>query len=68
MPDNGEVNETFGVYRNVCCGSEIIIREGATFPDCPNHPKLSTIWKGIEVGGDVVVIEKKSKQKSESAA
>ena len=43
MPDNGEINERFGVYKSVCCGREIIIREGATFPDCPNHPKLGTL-------------------------
>jgi hypothetical protein len=49
MPNNGDVNKSFGVYRNVCCGREIVIREGGTFPDCPNHPKLSTIWKPAEV-------------------
>ena len=45
VPWNGDINERFGVYRNVCCGLEIAIAEGAKFPDCPNHPKLTTKWK-----------------------
>jgi len=49
MPQNGEVNHRFGVYRNVCCGQEIMIRQGATFPDCKKHPKLTTIWKPVDV-------------------
>lgn len=47
MPSNGEINDRFGVYKNVCCGEEIVIPAGKEFPDCPNHPKLSTIWKPI---------------------
>ena len=45
MRKNGEMNHRFGVYRNVCCGEEIVVPEGTAFPDCPNHPKLTTIWK-----------------------
>jgi hypothetical protein len=60
MPQHGDKNLHFGVYRSVCCGSEIIIREGATFPDCPAHPNLSTVWKEIdsEKHQDVIVIRK----------
>jgi len=62
MPQNGEKNDRFGVYRNLCCGREIIIRDGATFPDCANHPKLTTTWKQIEVEvEEVIVVRKKSK-------
>lgn len=69
MPNNGDLNSIFGVYRNVCCGREIIIREGAAFPDCVNHPNLSTVWKQIEVDvADVIVIDKKSKNKSQRVA
>jgi len=69
MPSNGEMNSKFGVYRNVCCGREIIIREGATFPDCANHPKLSTVWKTLEVEiADVIVIDNKRKNKSDCVA
>jgi hypothetical protein len=47
MPQNAEINTKFGVYRSVCCGAEIVINAGATFPDCPTHPKLTTIWKPV---------------------
>lgn len=47
MPANGEINNEFGVYRSLCCGLEIVLTAGATFPDCPNHPKLPTVWKSI---------------------
>ena len=45
MPANGEISKKFGVYKNLCCGAEIVIAEGAAFPDCPNHPRLTTVWK-----------------------
>jgi len=45
MPKNGETNNTLGLYKNVCCGEEIVVPDGDLFPDCPNHPNLSTIWK-----------------------
>ncbi len=48
MPNNGEANKNFGVYINLCCGVEIFIAEGTVFPDCPNHPRLTTIWKPIQ--------------------
>jgi len=47
MPSNGEINAKFGVYKALCCGVEIAISEGAEFPDCPNHPRLTTKWKPI---------------------
>jgi hypothetical protein len=49
MPQNGDVNKRFGLYRNLCCGQEVIIREGGTFPDCKNHPKLTTVWKSVDL-------------------
>lgn len=52
MPSNGEMNTKFGVYRNLCCGGEIVLSEGMTFPDCSNHPNLSTVWKPV---GDEVI-------------
>jgi len=33
------------VYKAVCCGAEIVISQGATFPDCPNHARRITIWQ-----------------------
>ena len=47
MPLNGEANRKLGLYKSVCCGTEIVIRAGSTFPDCPNHPNLITIWEPI---------------------
>ena len=44
MPRNGEINIKFGVYKAVCCGNEIVINAGSTFPDCPKHPKRMTEW------------------------
>ena len=57
MPMNGEINETFGIYRSLCCDAEIVIPNGVVFPDCPNHPKLSTVWRSI--------VEEKSRHISE---
>jgi hypothetical protein len=45
VPQNGDICKRLGVYKSLCCGSEIIINAGSVFPDCPNHPKLTTIWK-----------------------
>ena len=47
MPQNGEINTKFGVYKTLCCGFEIAISEGAEFPDCPNHARLTTEWKPL---------------------
>jgi hypothetical protein len=47
MPRNGEINEKFGVYRNLCCGSEIVLAERLEFPDCKNHINLITEWKPV---------------------
>jgi hypothetical protein len=47
MPRNGEINTSFGVYKNLCCGMEIIIPAGVIFPDCATHIHLITEWKNI---------------------
>ena len=47
MPQAGQVNTQFGVYKCLCCGAEIVLNAGSTFPDCPNHPKLTTIWRPV---------------------
>jgi hypothetical protein len=48
MPNNGEMNFTSGVYRNLCCGTEIVIPAGWPFPDCAKHVGLNTHWKLVE--------------------
>jgi hypothetical protein len=64
MPENGEINKKFGVYKNVCCGYEVVIAESMEFPDCPHHPKLTTIWKPINT--DIIILPPK-KPRSEAA-
>jgi hypothetical protein len=66
MPNNGEINERFGLYKSLCCGREVIVRQGEPFPDCPNHPRLSTIWKPVG-SEDSPVLEKKKKSTSDPA-
>jgi hypothetical protein len=47
MPMNGEINTDFGVYKSLCCEAEIVIPSGAAFPDCPNHSRLTTVWRSL---------------------
>jgi hypothetical protein len=49
MPQNGDINKTLGVYKSLCCGAEITIRAGAKFPECENHPEVTTVWQPIDV-------------------
>jgi hypothetical protein len=44
---SGDKNLSFGIYQNVCCGREIAISKGATFPECPKHRHLPTEWIAI---------------------
>ena len=67
MPHNGQVNEKFGVYKSACCHSEIVISPGATFPQCPNHPRLTTIWKLLSEE-DMTQLTDKKKSESKPAA
>jgi hypothetical protein len=51
MPQYGEINKEFGIFRNRCCGAEIVLGSGIPFPDCPEHSsKLPTEWELIESG------------------
>ena len=68
MAKNGEVNTTFGIYRTLCCGQEIAIIVGATFPDCPNHTKLPTEWKLMIQSDGVINLSELSRKKPKSAA
>ena len=46
MFSTGNKNFQFGIYQAVCCGYEIVLIDGAVFPDCPDH-KRPTEWKLI---------------------
>ena len=52
MPQNGDINEKFGIYKSVCCDVAIVISEGVTFPDCPKHINLATEWKMLTLTDD----------------
>jgi hypothetical protein len=64
VPETGEVNQKFGVYKSVCCGYEIVITKGALFPKCPDHP-YTTIW---ELLPDEDMTQIDGRKKSEPAA
>jgi len=68
MATNGEVNTKFGIYRTVCCGQEIVITVGATFPDCPRHPRLTTEWKPVIESEEVISLTEISAKKRTLAA
>jgi len=65
MPQNGEVNDRFGVYKSLCCDRQILLREGMNFPDCPNHRKLTTVWKMVKT--DVIELRPVKRSKSKPA-
>jgi len=48
VPKNGEQNQKLEIYRSQCCDAEIFISESSTFPHCPNHPRLPTIWQPLD--------------------
>jgi hypothetical protein len=68
VPQTGEKNTLFGVFKSACCGAEIVITSGAEFPPCPNHLDRITTWIPIEVGPDNVIVLNKKKSKAEPAA
>ena len=60
VPQNGETSQKCGVYKGDCCWAEIVINVGSIFPDCPNHPKFTTMWKPVVDGKISRVTGKKS--------
>ena len=67
VPKTGDINKQFGVYSNVCCGYEIIIREGASFPNCPDHRKSETTWNFVETEKIQQIIIRKQSQSNPAA-
>jgi len=49
VPESGEKSKSFGVFKNACCGREIVISVGAEFPPCPMHANRVAEWTQIEV-------------------
>jgi len=58
----GNKNPQFGIYKAVCCGYEIVVTEGARFPDCPEH-KRSARWELV-----AAINRGRTKKKSDSEA
>jgi hypothetical protein len=48
MPQNGDLCAQFGIYRILCCDEKLLLDRGMPFPDCPNHLKLTTVWKEVK--------------------
>ena len=66
MPQSGEeTNSKLGFYTNLCCGKGIVVPEGSEFPECPNHPGLTTIWKPLV---DETIVQLGKTRKPDSAA
>ena len=63
MATNGDVNTKFGIYRTLCCGQEIVITVGASFPDCPKHPRLTTEWKPVLEADGIIHLKESSQPK-----
>jgi len=58
----GKKNPQFGIYKAVCCGYEIVVTEGARFPDCPEH-KRPARWELV-----AAIDRGRIKKKSDSEA
>jgi hypothetical protein len=43
----GSIGSEHGVYRNHCCGDEIVIYRGIMFPNCKKHQEITTRWQMV---------------------
>jgi len=67
MPRNGEINIKFGVYKNLCCGAEIVIPANVTLPACAVHFNLPTTWQPVAASHDAPHADKLDPRKKRSA-
>jgi hypothetical protein len=56
---NGEISSTTDYYRNLCCGSEILVLAGKRFPDCNRHKDWSVVWVLIGEEGELPDLSKR---------
>jgi hypothetical protein len=40
----GSINAENGIYKNHCCGGEIVLFAGIMFPNCKKHHEITTRW------------------------
>jgi hypothetical protein len=43
----GSVNGHYAIYRNHCCGDELILYPGIRFPNCKRHNEIVTRWQMV---------------------
>ncbi|HEY2381598.1 MAG TPA: hypothetical protein VGK48_10520 [Terriglobia bacterium] len=41
----GSINGEHGIYKNYCCGDELVLYRGITFPNCNKHKQMITRWR-----------------------
>jgi hypothetical protein len=41
----GSINEQYGIYKNHCCGDELVVCKGIIFPNCNMHAEIVTRWQ-----------------------
>jgi len=68
MPRNGEINNEFGIYESLCCGAEIVVPVGITFPHCAKHMNVLTEWQNVADKRKNSDVNINSKDKDASAA
>lgn len=57
MPQSGDKNTSFGIYKSACCGRTTVILGGETFPDCPKHRHSRTEWIAMRESDEIVGAE-----------
>jgi hypothetical protein len=68
MALNGEINAKFGMYKNICCGIEIVIPAGIAFPECPVHVRLSTQWRAVTGSDEIPHVSELRVKRNDPAA
>jgi hypothetical protein len=43
----GSTNGEYGIYKNHCCGDELVLYKGITFPNCKKHQEMATRWQMV---------------------
>jgi hypothetical protein len=45
----GSVNKEHGIFKSHCCGDELVLYKGITFPNCKKHQELATRWEMVGI-------------------
>lgn len=41
----GSLNQEHAIYKNHCCGDELVLYRGIVFPNCKKHKDIETRWQ-----------------------